>query len=153
MPSGAKQVRECLCGGSGRERRSVRALASGTGPSSATSANPTPASAASAASSRFSSGEAVFSVRVDAARPQPGQRSFGGVERGLGAVDAEHDVATDGSRRCVGGPETDRTSRRGIGVEAPNVDPCSRQVRREPPTGLTEPEDRNPSRLEGCSRC
>ena len=55
----AEQIRERACAVSGNERR-VPSPRAGTGPSNATSAKPTPASAASAASSRLSAGEAVF---------------------------------------------------------------------------------------------
>ena len=48
-----------------------------------------------------------------------------------------------------GAREIDRNVAGRIGIEAADLHPCRRQVRREPPTGLTEPEDRNPSQARG----
>ena len=59
MPNGAKRPANA-CAAAPDTSTGAESPRVGMGPSSATSAKPTPASAASAASSRFSSGEAVF---------------------------------------------------------------------------------------------
>ena len=149
---GREEARECLCGGSGDEHRSEE-------PSRRDRAQQRDVGEPDAGLGR-ERGELALQVRggrvrvcVDATRPQPGQSSFRSVERRLGAVDAEHDVATDGSRSCVGRPG-DRPNVAGrIGIEAANLHPRSRQVRRQPPAGLTEPEDGSPSEARGLSRC